>query len=307
MSLPEPPRADPACPRCFGAGFQVSAPEEHAVATLCPCRGPCARCGGAGWVRVRVDGAERVGRCRCQLLPDRLALYNHAQLPGRYARASFETFDTLPRSGQPAAAFAAAEARAWVRRYQEGSGGGRGLILWGEVGRGKTHLLVSMVRTLTLELGVAVRFIEFTLLLEELKSGFERGDSQQTVMEPLRRFPVLAIDELGKGRVTEWELTVLDALITRCYNSDTVLLGSSNYGPGDPTGVVAPNLALVGGPEGRDRVALPNLVDRVGERVYSRLAEMTTFVRVGGDDFRRRDERSRDERGPRPPLPRRGG
>lgn len=294
-TLPEPPKPSPDCPRCYGAGFTVAAEGERAVARLCACRGACARCGDSGWVRVFERGAERVGRCRCQMLPDRLLRFNDAHLPGRYARATFDSFDTLPRTGQPAAADAAAEARRWVRRYGE-SPGGRGLVLWGEVGRGKTHLLAAMVRTLTLEHGVAARFIEFTLLLEELKAGFERGDSQQAVLEPLRRFPVLAIDELGKGRVTDWELTVLDALITRCYNSDAVLVGTTNYGPGDPTGVVAPNLARVGGPDGRERVTLPNLADRVGERVYSRLTEMTTFVRVSGDDFRRRDERSRGER-----------
>ncbi len=88
---------------------------------------------------------------------------------------------------------------------------------------------------------------------------------------------VLAIDELGKGRNTEFEGTIVDELVSRRYNAGKPILGTTNYEPEAARGLAAPNLA--GG-------AAPSLPDRVGPRVYSRLEEMCDFVEVPGEDFR---------------------
>jgi len=88
---------------------------------------------------------------------------------------------------------------------------------------------------------------------------------------------VLAIDELGKGRNTEFEGTVLDELVSRRYNAGRTILATTNYTPGVSQGIATPEFAT-----GKR----PALIDRVGDRVYSRLVEMCSMVQIEGEEYR---------------------
>ena len=123
--------------------YLVRASGAHAQAVLPPNLPVCSLCGGRGERLVEVDGVQRIARCRCQMVPDRLALFNNARIPARHARASFESFDKDLPDTMPG--FVAAYK--WVNSFKRGTPQ-RGLVLHGSVGRGKTHLLVSMLREL---------------------------------------------------------------------------------------------------------------------------------------------------------------
>ena len=127
--------------------------------------------------------------------------------------------------------------------------------------------------------GVTVRFVEFSHLVGDIKAGFDAGRGSHTSLDPLVRVDVLVIDELGKGRNTEFEGTVVDELVSRRYNAAGTILATTNYAPGAATGKAAPNFASA-------RPAAPSLADRVGDRVYSRLREMSDFVPCDGPDWR---------------------
>jgi DNA replication protein DnaC len=154
-----------------------------------------------------------------------------------------------------------------------------GLILHGDVGRGKTHLMAAIVRSLMLTHGISARFVEFSHLLADLKSNFGRGEGAAALIEPLVKVDILAIDELGKGRNTEFEGTVLDELVSRRYNAGRTIIATTNYAPGNPQGVATPEFTT-----GKR----PALIDRVGDRVYSRLLEMCHLVHIDGGDYRQK-------------------
>jgi DNA replication protein DnaC len=97
-------------------------------------------------------------------------------------------------------------------------------------------------------------------------------------MAPLVEIPVLVIDELGKGRGSEWELSVLDELISKRYNAQRTTVFTSNFAPEDPSG----DSSQPGS------VSEEKVVDRVGVRIYSRLMEMCEPVRLQGPDYRRK-------------------
>ena len=180
----------------------------------------------------------------------------------------------------------------WLQNYRPGEEN-RGLVLHGKVGRGKTHLMVAMLRELVFRYGVTVRFVEFSHLLADLKSGFDHGLGAARLIDPLVKVDVLAIDELGKGRNTEFEGTVLDELVSRRYNAAGTILATTNYDPdANPTGRATANAAEVA----MGAKAPPGLVDRVGPRVYSRLLEMSDFLEVDGPDHRRQSRDARRER-----------
>ena len=82
--------------------------------------------------------------------------------------------------------------------------------------------------------------------------------------------PFLVIDELGKGRGSEWELGVLDDLISKRYNAQRTTVLTTNY-------PIQKSSAY----EGEE-----DLSERVGIRIYSRLTEMCRPVRLSGADYR---------------------
>src|SRR3954464_4992485 len=75
----------------WNEGFDVSEAGGFAQARLSP-RPPCAFCGDTGRREYAIQGVLRAGRCRCQRLPDRIVLFNRAQIPARHARCTMENF-----------------------------------------------------------------------------------------------------------------------------------------------------------------------------------------------------------------------
>ncbi len=275
MSEAVTPSGDPNCQHCAGAGYRVGPRGGRALATLCDCLPECERCGGTGERYVQQGRGMRVGRCICQMLPDRVQLFNRSGIPARHASSSFRSFQPNKNPGSRTAyQFCAA----WADSYRPKEEN-PGLVLMGEVGRGKTHLLVAMLHMLIMEKGVPCRFVEFSHLISEIKAGFDEGVGESRSVMPLADVPVLAIDELGKGRGTEFERVILDQLISRRYNALATILATTNYAFKGPTGLVESNLARP------DRVQ--SLGDRVGERNFSRLIEMCRGMPVGGEDYRR--------------------
>ena len=286
--LPEAARPDPSCALCRGSGIRARPDQERAVADACGCIPDCHRCGGSGRVTVRVDAGVQVGRCQCRRVPDRLSLFNHAAIPGRYAHAdlvgsSSGFLQAEPNPGDAGKSAAFTSVMSWIKDFHPGREN-RGFVLHGPVGTGKTHLLIAVLRDLALSRGVRVRFIEFSRLLSTLREGFESGRSGAGVMAQLVEVPVLGIDEIGKGRMTDWELSVIDELVSRRYNAMACTLGTSNFKPGAYTAAQAP--------VGAGSITPQTLGDRVGDRVYSRLKEMCDFVEVGGADFRKTNSRA---------------
>ncbi len=268
------PSGDRGCEHCRGAGYLVRPSGSRAVAELCRCIPPCELCGGTGQRHVEQGKRILVGRCRCMMLPDRISLWNRAGIPARHSRSTFSSFKTHKNRGaKPTYTMC----KQWLKAYRPGEEN-KGLILYGDVGRGKTHLLVAMLRELVFLHGVEVRFVEFSHLLSQLKEGYDAGTGEATTLMPLVRVPVLAIDELGKGRGSEWELGIIDQLVSHRYNALGTIMATTNYGPNQATGMAQPNLAQP------DRVQ--SLGDRVGERVLSRLREMSRFLATHGDDYR---------------------
>ncbi len=264
-----------------GLPYTVRPVGELAQAELLPDQPACPICGGTGRVVGWREDVRVVGRCRCQMIPDRLARFNRAGLPARHAGSTLTSF-ALGMSRSEGATKAYTEINGWKTRFErahQDEGTLPGLILHGQVGRGKTHLLVGLIRWMIFDLGVEARFVEFSRLLALLREGYDRGQSDRNILNELVAVPILAIDELGKGRLTDWELSVVDELISRRYDSMACTLGTTNYPPGVPAGRGVANLA-----EGAKQTQ--SLGDRVGDRVYSRLRDMADFIEVSGLDYR---------------------
>ena len=247
----------------------------------------CNLCGGREGSFGRDSSGYEVFRpCSRRHARRKLELYNTAEIGRRYATASFDTYLPQNRSQMKAVEVA----RDWPLLYGTSKSRG-GLLFWGPVGTGKTHLVLSIFRELTLARGIPARFVDYGNLLMDLRRSFraQAGTSEAALMMPLVETEVLIVDELGKGRNTEWELTVLDDLISRRYNADRATIFTTNLDAGGvrPAGRgLNPaydrrhaDSSVAGGAE--------TLEERLDSRIYSRLCEMCEFTAVEGDDYRR--------------------
>lgn len=277
--------ADSACQECGGSGCVV---EQILGATArarrCACQASCPRCGETGYTLVPQGGSVVAQVCSCRHLDERIGVFNQIGIPAAVARASFDTF----KSWSPDHARARAVAEDFARKFRRDAPT-KGYLLYGRPGAGKTHLLVASLRWLALEKGVGGRYVEFMLLLSEIKAGFDANRSHMEILRPLLSVPVLAIDELGKERGTEWERSMLDELISRRFNSGLATLFATNYfleprAPAEEPGRVVRTRSQ----EFQRDAESMTLAQRVGDRIYSRLNEMCSFVKLDpGHDLRK--------------------
>ncbi|MBN1946350.1 MAG: ATP-binding protein [Bradymonadales bacterium] len=269
------------CPSCMNKGYQVDIDGDLARARFCPdCYKPCEICQGEGTV-IRVDsrGYEIAVPCSCQRLAERISLFNGTMIPSRYTHCMLTTYDDKGDNQRQVHKLVHDHLCSYVP-------GAPGLLFYGKAGRGKTHLMVAILRELALEHGQRTRFVEFSHLLSDIKEGFNLGKSEAEVLQPVTRMPVLGVDELGKGLLTEWQLSILDEVISRRYNQRLTTYFTTNL-------PMTAGQRSTGGPVTGESRSLRRsleaitLEDRVGERIFSRLYEMCTFVEVRGPDARR--------------------
>ena len=172
-------------------------------------------------------------------------------------------------------------------------GGTLGFILSGPVGTGKTHLIAAALSHLMLEAGVRAAYVEISLLYATIRRGFQEGKSGGEIIGPLSEVEVLAIDELGKGRGSAFELETMDELIARRYNAGKTTLFATNFSLAPERKSSSVRTAPSGyrsTAESKQAGGDPEILrERVGERIYSRLCEMCEFVELpqGTLDHRR--------------------
>jgi DNA replication protein DnaC len=287
MSNPRQPlRADPgvgAAPKCILASDQrINVIPKGGVAVahrLVPVDvQSCALCEGqSNEIYYDERGYRFVRPCSGLDLDRRIERFNRANLPARYCDANIESIDCNHHE-QIAAIVELVQD--YLERFKPGD---NGFVFMGEVGCGKTHLMVACLRYLTLDLGISCRFVEFSHLLGELRDLYNQNRSEAELLAPLIKVPVLAIDELGKGRGSEFEQRIIDELISRRYNeSGITTFFTTNYYPGEG-GSTPPHAVPDGKPIYRVR---QELAGRIGERVASRIFEMCDFINMPNVDYR---------------------
>lgn len=138
---------------------------------------------------------------------------------------------------------------------------GPSLLMAGVVGAGKTHQAYGAVRQLV-QGGVGVRWRAITAadLYADLRPR-PGGDSERE-LAAVSRCPLLIIDDLGAAKASEFTEEVTYRLINRRYNHMLPTLITTN-------------------------MRISDLRSHIGDRVASRLAQMTTRVEFEPVDRRR--------------------
>lgn len=128
-----------------------------------------------------------------------------------------------------------------------------------------------------------------------------------TAATDIIEFDILFVDELGKGRNSDWELSVLDQLIMGRYNRNKIIVASTKYDLKPNTRVNYSTNLDERKPGSFELDRFESLEKRIDPRIYSRLFETSEFIELTGEDFRKRalDEKLQRLR-PQPTSSRRG-
>jgi DNA replication protein DnaC len=247
----------------------------------------CPICEGMGMRIIMREGVRYAEPCECREQLRAARLEQRAGIPARYQHCDLNNY-MCDFGVDPSLPAALAIARGFVREYPHGTEG-KGLLLSGSIGVGKTHLAAGILRGL-IEKGVPGLFCDYRELLKEIQHSYnpQVATTELEILRPVFNAEVLVLDELGAQKPTDWVWDTVALILNTRYNDKLTTIITTNYGdqaaatPGN--GVRETALRAV-----REE----SLSDRIGERMRSRLAEMCVVVEMSGHDFRRSVGRAR--------------
>lgn len=228
----------------------------------------CPRCNNSGWIPLQGDSL-RVEPCGCQGDLRRQQRIAGTGIPKRYEHCTLESF----RETSVALKNAKKRVQDFVDEWPNPASG-KGLLLMGPCGAGKTHLAVGAL------LGIIygdkpgrTLFQNFSDLIQEIQASFdsEHGPRKSELLQPLIQADLLVIDELGAQKPTPWVQDILYYVINSRYNDARTTIFTTNYA---------------------DQSAESNvesLQGRIGVPLRSRLYEMAWVIDFAGvrDDYRK--------------------
>jgi DNA replication protein DnaC len=233
------------------------------------------------------DGERAAAECDCRQTERAELLLRRADIPRRYEHCTLENYELDFVTG-PVLPAAKAMAQNFVREYPLGTDG-KGLLLVGSIGVGKTHLAVGMLRELIATKGVRGLFCDYRELLKEVQHSYNAQvlTTELAVLQPVFDAEVLVLDELGAAKPTEWVWDTVAHILNTRYNDKRTTIITTNFADQPPGAASAKESAAARA--NREE----SLGDRIGERMRSRLAEMCVVVEMRGEDFRRSVGRAR--------------
>lgn len=244
----------------------------------------CPLCGGTGW-RTVADAAganRRVTRCDCQLRKRSEGLLAAARIPKRYEHCELSSFTTDFPGANATLARAHLMASRFVGDYDPRDG--TGLLVIGQIGTGKTHLAVGIVKELILCKGIAGLFYDYRELLKEIQNSYNTTvqATELDVLRPVFETEVLVLDELGAVKPTEWVWDTVSLILNTRYNDNRTTIITTNF-EDQPAGGANGAVSIA-----RAAARAETLGDRIGERMRSRLHEMCRVIKMDGEDFRQK-------------------
>lgn len=137
----------------------------------------------------------------------------------------------------------------------------------GSVGTGKTHLICSMLkeRILSRHAPKECLFMTADEIFDEIRESYSQdrsGGSFDRILTRLKEIDILAIDDLGAEKITDWTIGKFYQIINARYNNLKVTYISSN-------------------------LAIKDISANLNERIGSRITQMCEVVLLGGKSRRK--------------------
>lgn len=197
----------------------------------------CNKCHTLRQTRINVFGKEKIVGCICRCMKEKMDRENEERkerenmdrimsnravgFPDRELRKyTFEKDD----GKTPAITNAM---KAYVENFPELRKSGKGLLLYGNVGTGKTYMAACVVNAL-IEKGYPCLMTNFSRLANKLSGMW---DGKQEYIDSLNQFALVAIDDLGVERDTSYMSENVTTIIDSLYRAKVPMIITSNYTP----------------------------------------------------------------------------
>ena len=230
----------------------------------------CQRCGGVRQRRLILFGTEQIVECLC----DCEAEQRDREEAEAKRRARMIEIRQLRANGLQDASLArctfandlgyqpeSAKLRAYAQQFPEMLKSGAGLLLWGGVGTGKTFLAACVANAL-LDRSIPVLMTGTGKLLNALMGIYP--SERNAFLESLNAYSLLILDDLGMEHSSEFAMSQMFNIV------------DGRYRTGKPL-IVTTNLTLQ---------ELKHPPDLAHARIYDRLLEMCTPIRINGQNVR---------------------
>ena len=152
-------------------------------------------------------------------------------------------------------------AKQYVQHWDEFLAGSTGLLLWGDVGTGKSFIAGCIANAL-LDKGVPVIMTNFARLLNKLTDMYS-GD-RNAYIDSFKKYPLMIVDDLGMERNSEFAREQVFSVIDSRYRSELPM-------------IVTTNLTL-------EELQHPEDLSR--SRIYDRVLERCLPIRVNDQNIR---------------------
>ena len=152
-------------------------------------------------------------------------------------------------------------AKRYVQHWEEMQKNSTGLLLWGDVGTGKSFIAGCIANAL-LDKGVPVIMTNFARLLNKLTDMYA-GD-RNAYIDSFKRYPLMIIDDLGVERNSEFAREQVFSVIDSRYRSELPM-------------IVTTNLTL-------EELQHPEDLSR--SRIYDRVLERCLPIRINDQNIR---------------------
>lgn len=238
----------------------------------------CGKCHTPVQCRITFEGKERIMPCICKcqkeererqeqrMKEEEQLLYVRRLKAAGIQERHLQDWTFASATDTPSIQMAKRYTENWKKVKAENLG----LLLWGDVGTGKSFLAACIANAL-LEKGVPVLMTNFSKILNQM--GAMYSYERYRYIASFNRFSLLIIDDLGIERNTEYALEQVYAVIDERYKTGFPL-------------IITTNLTIS---------QLRNPEDVAHARIYSRVLEMCTPVHVPGHDRRTTIGKSKQE------------
>lgn len=152
-------------------------------------------------------------------------------------------------------------ARNYFANFDKMRQDGKGLLLFGNVGTGKTFA-AACIANAVIDRGIPVLMTNFARIANTVQGMFE---GRQAYYDSLNRYPLLILDDLSAERKTEYMQEIVYNVIDARYRAGLPLIVTTNLTADE----------------------LKHPAEVTNQRTFSRLFEMCLPIKVEGEDRRR--------------------
>lgn len=154
-----------------------------------------------------------------------------ARIPKRFTEKSFADY-RVDRPEQQIALDACVD---YVDDFPKHKRDGRCMLLLGKVGTGKTHLAIAAVNFLIEECSVKAIYRTVGTVMSDIRATFSdrSGSSEAYIMAEIIGADLLALDEVGATKQSEFELATLFSIINGRYEQGRPTIIVSNLSPAE--------------------------------------------------------------------------